>query len=334
MTSFERDAMGAICLLAAFADGEPAPAELERLKAITSGPGMGGGAGLSSDVYQRVMMKQVDIGTEAARLGSPEVRRQAFELAVGICDADGVTTDAERAFLMNLARQLQIDDATARATIDNADQLAADPLSRPIGMTAAGAAAPPPLPVSAGSTGVATSDAEVDSSIRNHAILCGALELLPQGLASAAIIPVQMKMVYSIGKRYGYSLDSGHVKDLLATVGVGVTSQIVESFGRRIMGGLVESIAGRVVGRTLGHGIGSLARGGTSAAFTFASTYALGQVAKQYYAGGRKMSAIDLKAVFARSVEQGKSAYGQYAPAIQQQAGSLNPARLLDLVRA
>ncbi|HYC99908.1 MAG TPA: TerB family tellurite resistance protein [Phycisphaerales bacterium] len=331
MTSFERDAMGAICLLAAFADGQPEPAELERLKSAAAGASGGDGAGgLSSEVYQRVMLKQVDVGTEAARLNTPELRRQAFELAVGICDADGVTTDAERRFLMDLAWKLQIPENEARAVIDNADELAADPLSRPIGMSAA-VAAPPPLPAA---PAPGASDAEIDASIRNHAILCGALELLPQGLASAAIIPVQMKMVYSIGKRYGYPLDSGHVKDLLATVGVGVTSQVVESFGRRIMGGLVESITRHVVGGSLGKVAGSLARGGTGAAVTFATTYGLGQVARQYYAGGRKMSAIDLKSVFGRSVEQAKGAYGQFAPAIQQQASSLNPARLLDLVRA
>ncbi|HZW06614.1 MAG TPA: TerB family tellurite resistance protein [Phycisphaerales bacterium] len=328
MTSFERDAMGAICLMAAFADGQPEPAELERLKALAAA-GTGGG-GVSGEVYQRVMLKQADLSTEAARLGTPELRRQAFELAVGICDADGVTTEAERRFLMDLAWRLQIPENDARATIDNADELAGDPLSKPIGMSAA-VAAPPPLP---SPPAPGASDAEIDASIRNHAILCGALELLPQGLASAAIIPVQMKMVYSIGKRYGYSLDTGHVKDLLATVGVGMTSQVVESFGRRIMGGLVESIAKRVVGGSLGNMAGSLARGGTGAAVTFATTYALGQVARQYYAGGRKMSAIDLKSVFGRSVEQAKGAYGQFAPAIQQQASSLNPARLLDLVRA
>jgi uncharacterized protein (DUF697 family) len=141
-----------------------------------------------------------------------------------------------------------------------------------------------------------------------------------------------MKMVYGVGKRYGYSLDSGHVKDLLATMGVGVTSQVVESFGRRIVGGLVESIAGRVVGRSLGHLAGNLTRTATGAGFTFASTYALGQVAKQYYAGGRKLSAIDLRTLFQKNVEQAKGAYAQYRPMIEQQAGSLNPARLLSLV--
>lgn len=332
MTSFERDAMGSLCLLAAFADGEPAPAEMAKLREVAARAE----GGMSCEALRRVAASQLDVATEVRKLGTPESRRQAFELAVGICDADGETTEGEHAFLMNLARELGIDADTARRTIDNADTLAADPIDRPI---AALASMPPPLPVAgsafaAASGAAAVSDAELDGSIRNHAVLCAALELLPQGLASAAIIPVQMKMVYGIGKRYGYSLDTGHIKDLLATVGVGVTSQIVESFGRRIMGGLVESLAGRVVGGSLGRMAGSVARGGTGAAITFATTYALGQVAKQYYAGGRKLSAIDLQSLFSRSVEQAKGAYGQYAPMVEQQAGSLNPARLLDLVRS
>lgn len=334
MTSFERDALGAVCLLAAFADGEPSPSELARLKQITSASGAGEG-GISNEVYQRVMLKQVDISTEARRLSTPELRQDAFELAVGVCDADGVTTDAERTFLLKLARELEIDADTAHRTIENADALASAPINLPAIGAAAIPAAPPPLPmVTTGAAGgTVPADAEIDSSIRNHAILCGALELLPQGLASAAIIPVQMKMVYGVGKKYGYSLDSGHIKDLLATMGVGVTSQVVESFGRRIVGGLVESLAGKVLGKSLGRTVGGLTRTGAGAAFTFASTYALGQVAKQYYAGGRKLSAIDLQSLFQKNVTQAKGAYEQYRPMIEQQAGNLNPAKLLTLVQ-
>jgi len=42
-----------------------------------------------------------------------------------------------------------------------------------------------------------------------------------------ADIPLQMKMVYRIGKSYGFDLDRGHIKDFLATAGVGMASQYV-----------------------------------------------------------------------------------------------------------
>ena len=72
----------------------------------------------------------------------------------------------------------------------------------------------------------------------------GALELLPETLSTMAIIPLQMRLVYRIGQAYGYELDSGHVKDFLATVGVGLTSQYLEQAGRKLLGGLLGRVAG------------------------------------------------------------------------------------------
>ena len=48
-----------------------------------------------------------------------------------------------------------------------------------------------------------------------------------------AIIPLQIKMVYGIGKTHGYELDQGHIRELLATLGVGLTSQYLEQTGRK-----------------------------------------------------------------------------------------------------
>ena len=62
-------------------------------------------------------------------------------------------------------------------------------------------------------------EAALDKSILNYSILNGALELLPQSWASMAIIPLQIKMVYGIGKEYGVELDRGHIKEFLATLG-------------------------------------------------------------------------------------------------------------------
>ena len=50
-----------------------------------------------------------------------------------------------------------------------------------------------------------------------------AIELLPENLSTLAIIPLQMRLVYQIGQSYGYELDRGHIKDLLAALGVGLT---------------------------------------------------------------------------------------------------------------
>ncbi len=74
----------------------------------------------------------------------------------------------------------------------------------------------------------------------------GEFELLPQSWASMAIIPLQIKMVSEIGKTHGYELDQGHIRELLATLGGGLTSQYLEQTGRKLLGGLLGKAAGGI----------------------------------------------------------------------------------------
>ena len=173
---------------------------------------------------------------------------------------------------------------------------------------------------------VPRNDAELDRTILNYAILNGALELLPQSMASMAIIPLQMKMVYRIGKAYGYELDRGHIKDLLAAMGVGLTGQYLEDVGRKLIGGLL--------GRAAGGLAGALGRGATGVAFSFATTYALGHVAKRYYAGGRTMNTQMLKDAYTSILGQARGLQAQYMPQIQQQARTVDVAKIVQMVRA
>jgi uncharacterized protein (DUF697 family) len=165
----------------------------------------------------------------------------------------------------------------------------------------------------------------VDASILRYAILNGGLELLPQGLATMAIVPLQMKMVYGVGKAYGVTLDRGHIKEFIATVGVGMTSQVVENLARNLLGGFARKIGGKTAGKLVGTA--------TGAAMTFATTYAMGQVAKQYYAGGRKLSSVDLRTLFTREVERAKGLYTQYRPQVEQSARNTDASQILSMVR-
>jgi uncharacterized protein (DUF697 family) len=170
---------------------------------------------------------------------------------------------------------------------------------------------------------------EIDASVMKYSILTAALELLPQSLATTAIIPLQMKMTYEIGKRYGYSLDRGHLTDFLATVGVGATGQVLEGLARKFLGGLAKQVGGSMLGGLAG----TLVRGATGPALTFATTYALGQAARAYYAGGRKFSAVDLRAMFSREADRAKDVYERVRPQVEQQARSVNVSNLLQAVR-
>lgn len=69
------------------------------------------------------------------------------------------------------------------------------------------------------------------------------------------------------------------------------------------------------------------------AAFSFASTYALGLVAKQYYAGGRKVAGLQLKELFTSSLAEAKSLHTRYLPQIQERVKTINPSDLLPLIK-
>ncbi len=169
------------------------------------------------------------------------------------------------------------------------------------------------------------SEAEIDGAIRSAAILNGALELLPDSLATMAIIPLQMKLVYRIGKSYGYELDQGHVRDFLATAGVGLTSQYLEQAATRLVGGLLRKVGGRM--------LGGLGRQATSSAMAFATTWALGQVARRYYAGGRTMDAAVLKDAFAGLLAEARTLQAQYLPQMQDRARTLDVQQVLRSLR-
>jgi len=168
---------------------------------------------------------------------------------------------------------------------------------------------------------------EQDRLILNYAILNGALELLPDSLASVAIIPLQMKLVYRIGQSYGYELGREHIKEFLVTAGIGMTSQYVERIGSRFVG--------RLFGRGLiGRLLGMAARQAVSSGFSFATTYAIGRLAVTYYAGGRTFSAQVLKDTYASLFGQAKAMQGQYASVIREKARTVNVSDVLRDVTA
>jgi uncharacterized protein (DUF697 family)/tellurite resistance protein len=332
MNTSDQNALLTIALLAAFADGSKGDAERGEVKRVAES--LGNAQVNMAALYQDVLLKRATVAGAAAALSSPELKQLAFELAVGVCDADGLRNEAETRFLAELGQALGLTQPQIAEPAATADALATMPLEDIVGKPAVAATAAGAATVAAGATGAgpvvanvpARSDAELDKTVLNYSILNGALELLPQSMASMAIIPLQMKMVYRIGKAHGYELDRGHIKDLLATMGVGLTGQYLEEIGRKVIGGLLGKVAGRMGG--------SLARGATGVAFSFATTYALGQVAKRYYAGGRTMSTQMLKDAYASMFAQAKGLQAQYAPQIEQQARTVDVNKIVQMVRA
>ena len=319
-----------IALLAAFADGNKDDAEREEIRRIAQS--LAGDAGMADlpRIYQDVLLRRTSVQAAVQALSDPMHRQLAYEMAVCVCDVDGRQTAAEREFLNGLKAALQLGapqtdafDREADAIVDVAEKAVplSVPVSAPIAFPGAAAAAT----ATAAAAPSSALDAELDKSILNYALLNGALELLPQSWASMAIIPMQVKMVYGIGKAHGVELDQGHIKEFIAAAGVGMTSQYLEQFGRKLLGGLLGKVAGRTVG-----GLGGAA---TGMAFSFATTYALGQVAKRYYAGGRVMSTAMLRDTFQNLLGPAKQMQSQYLPQIQQKAATLDAGKIMAMVR-
>ena len=313
MNEQEQKSILTICLMAAFTDGEKHERERDEIKRVA-----GALAGESSThlaaLYQDVLLKRVSLPQVVATLTTDESKQLAFEMAVCVCDADGAQSEAERTFLRELRTALGLDANRARAYTQQAEAIA----EAPVAPASATAAAPAPY----AST---MTPEEMDKTILNAAILNGALELLPESLSTMAIIPLQMKLVYGIGKSHGFDLDRGHIKDFLATAGVGLTSQYLEQAGRKLLGGLL--------GRMGGGLLGGLGKQAVSSGMSFATTYALGHVAKRYYAGGRTFSTQMLRDTYQSLLGEAQGLQTRYLPDMQAKARTLDTAQIVNMVR-
>ena len=318
-----------IALMAAFADGLKDERERSAVKRVADALGPDAGFDLPG-LYRDVLLAKPDLAQVAAGLQSDGARQLAYEMAVGVCDADGVQGPAERDFLQKLAAALGIGSAAAAATSSQADAIAEAVEVEPAPLAGAAAAAAAGSVAAGTATGTligraSMSDAEMDKTILNASITNAALELLPESLASMAIIPLQVRLVYRIGKSYGYPMDASHAKDFIASLGVGLTGQYLEQFGRKLLGGLLGGVGGGL-GRTLG-------RQAASSGMTFATTYALGRVAPRYYAGGRTLDTATHKLTFTDLLGEARGLAPRYREQIEQKAATIVTRSLASLVK-
>lgn len=160
-------------------------------------------------------------------------------------------------------------------------------------------------------TGTAMVDGVVqdtDALIRRYATITAAMEMLPDGVASLGILPLQLRLMYLVGNQHGYKLDSRHLMEFAATFGIGIVAQTVEAAIRKMTG--------------LGGVFGIAA----AAAATFATTYALGKVANVYYGGGRKLDLGMLRSKFSEYRDCAKGVYVMCKDEAAKLGQSGNPA--------
>lgn len=292
------EALLSICLFAAFCDGGQSDSERNEISRLCEEMGLGD-PGLIS---RRILTGRLELPVVVAALANPNERLLAYEMALGVCESDGSLSDGEKKFLQELQGQLGINPGEAPKETALPDY--------PIVPVAPAAPAP--------------SAVDNSGTILKYAILNGALELLPDTLATMAIIPLQMKMVHGIGRSHGVELDRSSIKEFLAVAGVGLGSQVVEGFARKLMRGIGKKVAGKLAGKAVDQITGS--------AFSFASTYALGQLAEKYYQGGRRLDTASSRQLFTSLQSQARDLHTRYLPQIQEKAKSINPASILQMV--
>lgn len=303
MSPSDHPPLVAIAMLAAAADGTTDDAERSAIAAAAGRIG-------SPDVTrlaQHLASGAPQLRELAGLLSDDEARHAAYEIALAVCHADGSVNATEQRFLDELREALGLDAADVAERGRTASALAAAPVT----VRASGA--------------MPSADAALEDQILQQAMLTGALEILPDRLATIAILPLQLRLVYQIGQRHGQTLDVNQMKDLAATLGLGAAAQAMEGVVTKVLGGLA--------GGLLGGLIGGATRVAAGAAVTFAATYALGHVADQYYAQGRKLSPADLRALFARFQQDAHTIYPRVEQQIQARSRSLNLQSLLGGLR-
>jgi uncharacterized protein (DUF697 family) len=298
--SSDSDSLIAICLFAAFSDGDQSDSERNEIARIADELESENIAELS----RKILMGKLSIESAAEGLQSAQIRLLAYEMARGICEAGGSITAPEQEFLTRLRTALSLSPEDSKAVDTEVDTLSLASF----------------VPGEAEQNGVDT-----QSMILKYSILNGALELLPETFATMAIIPMQMKMVYRIGKIHGVEQDRSLIKEFLATAGLGFGSQVVEGFARKLIGGVGKKLGGKTAGK--------IANQATGSAFSFATTYAIGHLAEKYHSSGKRLTGPEMKSLFISLSEQARSLHTQHLPAIQERAKTLNPSSILALVR-
>jgi uncharacterized protein (DUF697 family) len=232
---------------------------------------------LPASVTPRSLLdEKSDLDVQLRLFTTPEARESVYHSAVGMVHADGPITPAKQNVLDHLRTTLQISDekaSMARRIFDGAKDTvlpsSIQPVSDPIRRAT-----------------------EVKADVVKYSVLSAVLGAFPvPGLAIAtdvAVVGVQVKLVRDIGQRWGHKIDRKTATSLLGGLGLGTGARIAVSNLAKLV-----PVWGSVVGAT-----GS-----------FASTWALGQVADKYFASGMKTDMATMKSDFRFAQEEGRTAY-------------------------
>ena len=141
---------------------------------------------------------------------------------------------------------------------------------------------------------------EINEDVMKYSVLSAVLGLNPIPIVSIAtdlaVVGIQAKMFRDIGQYWGRETSKDTVKQVIGGLGVGTGARIAVNNLMKFV-----PLVGSAVAATT----------------NFASTWALGKVANQYWESGGKADMKMLRELFVKSREEGKAAYKQNKAAIE-----------------
>jgi len=266
MAATDRAGLLKLALMAACADPAPDASAQAQLRQVAEQLSMGAGENLAL-ALRDILLGRTQIEQLAEPLRRPKVALIAYEMAVCICSADSVHSDPEHAFLERLRIALAMDVRTARSFERTADAVTGVPLQ----------ADPGRVPLA---TGHPVDEGLLVRLVDDYAVLTAALAARAEPLALLATVPIDMKMLYRIGKYYGQELERGQVSAFMCAAGAEPVAQYVEACGQLIIAGAMDRPRAR-----------SLSYDGV-AAHRYARTSALGRLARLWCSEGEHNDAL------------------------------------------
>jgi len=235
-----------------------------------------------------LVRQDIDLEAELAHITSPAAREQVYAAALALACADRNRSPEEREVLVRIRNAFALTpprtDPVQRFLADTRNTLLpADiaPINDPV-----------------------EREQTIDQVIQNYAIFTAVLGAFPiPGVAlvvDMAILTFQLKMIEEIGRYWGYTTnrkDAELLRDgMVGGMGLSLFRIAISNAAKLIPGW------GSVVGASL----------------SYASTWAFGKVANQYYASGGKLDAQALQAAFKQARKEGEKIYEANKRQIEQ----------------
>ncbi len=235
-----------------------------------------------------LVREDIDLEAELAHITTPAAREQVYAAALALACADRNRSPEEREVLTRIKNAF----GSAPARTDLLQRFMDDTRNTLLPAEIAPISDP------------AERDKTIEQVIQNYAIFTAVLGAFPiPGVAlvvDIAILTFQLKMIEEIGRYWGYTTnrkDAELLRDgMVGGMGVSLFRIAISNAVKLIPGW------GSVVGASL----------------SYASTWAFGKVANQYYASGGKLDTQALQAAFKQARQEGEQKYRENQAEIAQ----------------